>query len=268
MHFFQTNQISLHYKFEALEADKPVLVFSNSLGTDFRIWDDVAKNLSNEFGILRYDKRGHGLSSLGATPYRLEDHISDLSALLDHLRVSGIVLCGLSVGGMIAQGLCTLRPDLVKGLLLCDTGLKIGTLGLWQDRIETIEKDGLASMVDAVMERWFTSKFRREDNPVFVGCRTMFERQDDRGYSATCAAIRDADLTEQSKLLSVPTLCIVGDQDAATPPSLVQELSNHIVNSEFQIVMDSGHLPCVEQPEKVAELIRNFVEKNQLMGNH
>ncbi len=268
MHFFQTTEITLHYKLEAFEANKPVLVFSISLGTDFRIWDEVVKYLSNDFGILRYDKRGHGLSSLGATPYSLDDHISDLSALLDHLQLSDIILCGLSVGGMIAQGLTSARPDLVKGLLLCDTGLKIGTFDLWQDRIETIKNTGLASMVDAVMERWFTNMFRNEDNSSFVGCRTMFERQDGRGYSATCSAIRDADLTEMSKLISIPTLCIVGDQDAATPPSLVLELSKNIANSQYQIIENSGHLSCVEQPENVASLIRDFTLKNQLMGIH
>ena len=126
MNFVELNGITLHYKMTNAESGKPVIVFSNSLGTDFRIWDDCVDDLSADFAILLYDKRGHGLSSLGTPPYTIDDHVSDLAGLIDHLNITSATICGLSVGGLIAQGLYHKRPDLVNGLNLCDTGAKIG----------------------------------------------------------------------------------------------------------------------------------------------
>ena len=103
MDFVGLNGITLHYKMVNADSVKPVIVFSNSLGTDFRIWDDCVADLSADFDILLYDKRGHGLSSLGTPPYAIDDHVSDLAGLIDHLSITSATVCGLSVGGLIAQ---------------------------------------------------------------------------------------------------------------------------------------------------------------------
>ena len=79
--------------------------------------------------MLCYDKRGHGLSDLGGAPYSIDDHVDDLAGLVDHLGAGKVVLCGLSVGGLIAQGLSAKRPEIVRALILCDTAHKIGTAG-------------------------------------------------------------------------------------------------------------------------------------------
>jgi len=258
--FLKTGQTTIHYQVIKTEPNAPVLVFSNSLGTDFRIWDDVMENLRSDFTIVTYDKRGHGLSDIGSTPYVLDDHVDDLEALLDHLKCTQVILCGLSVGGLIAQGLYARRPDLVSALALCDTAHVIGTPAMWQQRIDALQAGGLAPMVDAVMERWFTPDFRQDENSVYQGCRTMFERQDLAGYIGTCAAIRDADLTAQAKNIKVPTLCLVGDQDAATPPALVQELADLIPNAHYQVIENAGHIPCVEQPKIFTAMIKEFIQ--------
>ena len=105
MKFATINGISIHYQFDDAGAAKPLIVFSNSLATDFRIWQDCVDDLSADYSILRYDKRGHGLSGMGTPPYQIDDHVNDLVALMDHLGLSGAVVVGLSVGGLIAQGL-------------------------------------------------------------------------------------------------------------------------------------------------------------------
>ena len=112
MNFMRVNGVSLHFETTGLGQDRPVIVFSNSLGTDLRIWDDVVKNLASEFSIITYDKRGHGLSDIGETPYTMETHVTDLAGLLDHLGATQSVICGLSVGGLIAQGLYAKLPEL------------------------------------------------------------------------------------------------------------------------------------------------------------
>ena len=260
MQFATVNDVILHHQLIGGPAGRPVLVFINSLGADFRIWRDVIVRLAGDFPILAYDKRGHGLSDLGQVPYSMDDHVLDLAALLDRLNVKDAVICGLSVGGMIAQGLEARRPDLVKALVLCDTAHKIGTPDLWNARIESVETKGIESLADGIMKRWFTPAFRRPENAAYHGYRNMLTRQSAVGYAATCAALRDADLTESTKRIAVPTLCVVGDQDGSTPPDLVLSMAKLIHGARYEIIKDAGHIPCVEQPETLTEMIRAFID--------
>lgn len=260
MQFARINDVTIHYQIIGGPADKPVLVFANSLGTDFRIWRDVIVRLAGDFPIVLYDKRGHGLSDLGQMPYSIEDHATDLAGLLDFLSVKDAVICGLSVGGLVAQSLYQRRPDLVRALILCDTAHKIGTADSWNARIAQVEAHGIESIVDAIMERWFTPAFRRPENIDFAGYCNMLIRQPAAGYAATCAALRDADLTEAAARIAVPTICIVGDQDGSTPPELVLSTAKLIPNARYEVIKDAGHIPCVEQPEALTEVIRAFVD--------
>lgn len=260
MQFARINDVTIHYQLIGGPADKPVIVFANSLGTDFRIWRDVIVRLAGDYAIILYDKRGHGLSDVGQVPYSIEDHASDLAGLLDLLAVKQAFVCGLSVGGLIAQALYQRRPDLVQGLILCDTAHKIGTAESWNTRIAAIEKSGIGSIVDAIMERWFTPAFRRPENTAYAGYCNMLVRQPVEGYVATCAAIRDADYTEAAGKIAVPTICIVGDQDGSTPPDLMKSTAQLIPNARFEVIRDAGHIPCVEQPEALTAVIRAFID--------
>lgn len=259
MQFAFLNGVTLHYQTIGAPAGKPTIVFANALGTDFRIWRDVIVRLAGDFAIVTYDKRGHGLSDIGETPYAMDDHVSDLEALLDHLEIGKSIICGLSVGGLIAQGLYARRRDLVKALILCDTAPKIGNDDMWNARIEAVENEGLLSIADAVLERWFTGEYRRADNPDFSGYRNMLTRMPAEGYAGTCAAIRDADFTSEAGLIGVATLCAVGDQDVSTPPDLVLEMAKLIPAANYEVIDGAGHLPCIEQPETLVAVMRAFL---------
>lgn len=261
MQFVKLNDITLHYQVIGAPEGKPVIVFSNSLGTDFRIWRDVIVQLVGDFSIVTYDKRGHGLSDAPAAPYTMDDHVNDLAALLDHLKVRDAIICGLSVGGLIAQGLTLARPDLVKALVLCDTGHKIGNAQMWNERIEAVENGGIAAISEAILSRWFSSEYRKPDNPDFTGYRHMLERTPSAGYIGTGAAIRDTDFTEQTPTITVPTLCIVGSEDGSTPPALVEELARLIPGSRFEIIQGAGHLPCIEKPNALFDLMQPFFKE-------
>jgi 3-oxoadipate enol-lactonase len=257
--FARVNGVVLHHQVSGAEG-KPALVFANSLGTDFRIWDEVAARLTDRFRMVRYDKRGHGLSEATPAPYMMTDHVEDLAALLDHLGVGKAAVVGLSVGGMIAQGLAALRPDLVAALALVGTAHKIGTEEFWKTRIDAVTSNGIAAIADLVLQRWFTPAYRRPENPDFAGYTNMLVRTPLDGYVGTCTALRDADLTEATRTLHVPTICMVGDQDGSTPPELVRQLAGLIKGAEFRVIADAGHIPCIEQPEAVADLIGSFLE--------
>jgi len=242
----------------------PMVVFANSLGSDFRIWNRVVDALPQDCGSLRYDKRGHGLSDLGEETFTMDAHIDDLEGLLDYLALGPVVLCGLSVGGMIAMGLAHRRPDLIAGLVLCDTGHKIGDAETWNARIDAVESGGIESISDAILERWFTRTFREDLGGAISVWRNMLIRTPAKGYARTCAAIRDTDLTSVASNLPMPTLCLVGEDDGSTPVALVEELAGLIPDARFSIINHAGHLPCIEQPEQVATLLGGFLRELHL----
>lgn len=262
MPFARVNGVVLHHETRG-RPDRPALVFSNSLGTDFRIWNAVVDRLQDRFHIILYDKRGHGLSEATPPPYALADHVSDITALLDHLGIARAAVVGLSVGGMIAQGFAAIHPHRVAALVLSNTAPKIGTEAMWNERIAAVTERGIAAIADAVLERWFTPAFRSPDNPDYVGYRAMLTRTPVEGYAGTCAAVRDADLTEPTRALKLPVLCIGGDHDGSTPPDLVRSMANMIHNAEFRIIENTGHVPCIERPDAVADLIGIFLKDAQ-----
>ena len=256
------NGVTIHYRVDGghdSSSDGVTLVFANSLGSDLRIWDEVVALLPRGVRIIRYDKRGHGLSDLPQQNWGMADHVADLAGLLDHLQVRDAVLCGLSVGGMIVQGLAAERPDLARALILCGTGAKIGDPSMWEERVAMVREIGLEAMADAVMERWFTQPFREEatDFPVW---RNMMMRTTTEGYAKTCQAIADTDLLESTSRLRLPCMGICGDADAVTPPDLVRETVDLVPGSTFRLIRKAAHIPCVEQPAAVTSAVSEFLE--------
>lgn len=253
----RVNGINIHYAIDGPQAAPPI-VFANSLGSDLRIWDGVADRLKEDYRLLRYDKRGHGLSDCTPAPYAMSDHVNDISALMDHLGITDAMIVGLSVGGMIAQGLLEVRPDLVRSLVLCDTAHRIGNADMWNQRIETVEAHGIEALAEAVLDRWFPPGFRAQRPAEFAIAANMLVRTPADGYAGTCAALRDADYTDAARKITVPALLMVGSNDGSTPVELMRETEALIKGSRLEIIDGPGHLPCVEAPEIVARLISGF----------
>lgn len=216
------------------------------------------------FRLIRYDKRGHGLSEGPAGEYGMGELVSDASALLDLLGIEEVVVVGLSIGGLVAQGLAAERPGLVKAAVLMDTAAKIGAPDMWDQRIAAVREGGVARLADAVLERWFSREFRENRKDELALWRNMLVRTSPEGYAGCCAAIRDCDLMESTSRLRLPVLAMAGDQDGSTPPDLVRETAGLIPGSRFEIVRGAGHLPCVERPEETAALILGFLRENGL----
>jgi 3-oxoadipate enol-lactonase len=259
--FAGIGDLAVHYHLDG-SADRPALVFSNSLGTDFRIWDRVRARLDGRYRTLCYDKRGHGLTDLTPGPYSIETLGADLIGLMDHLGIEQAVICGLSVGGLIAQEVAARQPARVQALILCDTAHKIGNDAMWNQRIETATGQGIGAMAEAILERWFSSGFHRDRQTELAGWRNLLTRTPAEGYAGVCAALRDADLTAAAGRIGVPTLCLVGEEDGATPPALVEELAGLVPGARFEVIAGAGHLPCIEQPDALAALITGFLEAN------
>ena len=242
--------------------DDFAIVFLNSLGTDFRVWDKLLDVLGDRFRTVRMDKRGHGLSTNHKNGISIESLAKDVSVLVDSLTIKNICLVGLSIGGLIAFEFIKQRPDLCNKLILSDTAPKIGSENMWAERIKRVQEGGIEAISDDILARWFSNEFLKNKTVELQMWRSMLTRTTKSGYIGCCEAISRCDLTEQAKLIDIPTLVIVGDEDGSTPINLVKDAANLIDGSIFKVIKKAGHLPCVEQPNEVASIFLEFLENN------
>ncbi len=252
--------VQINYREDGDPNGAPV-IFANSLGTDYRLWDQVLPHLPRGLRLVRYDKRGHGLSSCPPAPYRMDALVSDAERLIDKLGMRDCLFIGLSIGGLIAQGLAKKRPDLVRAMVISNTGAKIGTDQIWQDRIDGVHRGGIEALADAVMERWFSANFRAR--PDMAAWRNMLIRTPAEGYVGCSQAIMATDYRQATATLSLPTLAIAGSEDGATPPDLMRETAALVPGSRFHLIEGVGHLPCVESPGEYAAILKLFIEETR-----
>lgn len=238
--------------------DAPVLMLSNSLGTNLALWEPQMSELVKCFRVLRYDTRGHGRSSATPGPYRIPQLAQDAIALLDQMNIAQAHFCGLSMGGMIGQWLAIHNPSRLLTLVLSNTAAKIGTAETWDARIDAVTNHGMRAILPAVLERWYTASFRNR-NPEVVACtQQMLASTDPRGYVANCAAIRDTDLREVVHTIGVPTLVVAGTHDPVTPPEAGQFLADNIAGARY-LCLEAAHLANVEAAEEFTRGVLQFL---------
>src|SRR5690606_30269581 len=235
--------------------------FLNSLGTDMRIWDGVTERLEADYRVITFDQRGHGQSSVPEGPYSIEGLAGDVLELADQLGLDRFAVVGVSVGGMVALRLAIDHPERLIAVIACDTAAKLGDAASWNDRIEAVRSRGMEALADAVLERWFPASIRAGRDTEMESWRQLLLASPVEGYAATCAALRDADLTDEIASITVPTLVAVGEADQSTPVELVKATADRIPGARFEIIKGAGHLPSIDQPAVLADLIRQHLER-------
>jgi 3-oxoadipate enol-lactonase len=258
MPFVESGEAKIHYELEG-PSGAPLLVFSNSLGTDYSLWDPQAHEFSKKLRVLRYDSRGHGQSSSTSGPYSVEQLAKDVIALLDALKLDRVHFCGLSLGGMIGMWLGANAPQRLHKLVLCNTGAKIGTVENWNTRIETVRKNGMKSIAPAVLERWFTLSFHEKAPGQVSRIRNVLEGLNPEGYAACCAAVRDFDFRDELGNIRVPTLVIAGAHDPATPPADGRFIADHIPGARY-VELNAAHLSNIEDQERFNAELTAFLK--------
>jgi 3-oxoadipate enol-lactonase len=236
----------------------PVLMLSNSLGTNLHMWDDQAGEWAKHFRLVRYDRRGHGKSGSPPGPYSMERFGRDVLAILDALKVKKTSWCGLSMGGMVGQWLGANAPDRIDKLILSNTNYYYADKAPWADRIKFVREKGLAGLVDPNMDRWFTKAFRERAPQAIARMKEMFLATNAGGYVASCEAIRDMDFRSSNPRIAAPTLVIVGKQDPATPPSAGEAIAQQIKGAKLA-ALDAAHISNMEQPKLYTETVLNFL---------
>ena len=234
----------------------PPLVLIHALGTDLTIWDDVVARLPRH-RILRFDLRGHGASDCPPPPYAMGALIRDAERLMAHVGMAEAVVAGVSLGGLVAQGLAVKRLDLVRGMVLSNTAAKIGGEALWRARIAEVQAKGLAAYAPGAMERIFGRNWQQA--PEMPRIRALLERTRPEGWIGCAEAIAGTDFYTTTASLTLPTLVIAGANDGTTPPDLVRETAELIRGHRWHLMRGAGHLPMVERPDDYAALLDDFL---------
>jgi len=257
MSYLTNDGARLYYQLEGRD-DAPVLVLSNSLGTTLDMWAPQMPALLKHFRVLRHDARGHGRSEVTPGPYTIAQLGADALALMDHLNIDRAHFCGLSMGGMIGMWLGTHHAHRLDRLVLCNTAAKIGTPETWNPRIAKVEAEGMASVVDTVLERWFTAGFRQRAPEQVAVVRDMLQGTAPAGYSANCAAVRDMDQRAGIASIAVPTLVVAGTHDGSTPAADGRAVADAIPGARY-VELDAAHLSNWEQSGQFTQALLDFL---------
>ena len=250
--------LRLHYALDGDPGGAP-LVLIHALGTDLRLWDKIPPLLPRGLRVLRFSLRGHGLSDAPPAPYAMGALVRDTERLMAHVGMKDALVLGMSIGGVVAQGLAVKRLDLVRALVLSNTAAKIGTADIWRQRIATLEAEGLEAIADATLDRWFPRPFRL--SPEARAWRNMVTRTPLQGYIGCAQALAGTDMYTPTSGLRLPVLAIAGSEDRSTPADMVRETADLVPGSRFALIRGAGHLPCIDMPEAYAETLADFIRE-------
>jgi 3-oxoadipate enol-lactonase len=255
----QADGCAIYYEAEGLQ-DAPVLILSNSIGTNLHMWDDQAPVLSKKFRLVRYDRRGHGKSGAPKGPYTMERLARDTVAVADAVGAKKFSLCGLSLGGMVGQWLGTNMPERLNKLIVSNTNFYYADKQAWDDRIKLVSEKGMEGLATPMMERWFPPEFRASAGDKVAAVRAMFVATPVDGFVGCAYAIRAMDFRESNKRISVPTLVMVGAKDVATIPAYGEEMTRQIKGSKLVSIPDAGHIANIANPKAYTDAVLAFME--------
>ncbi|RZG45089.1 3-oxoadipate enol-lactonase [Acinetobacter wuhouensis] len=256
---FTSNDAEINYQTFG-DANNPAIVFSNSLGTKYSMWQVQIEHFQKNHFVICYDTRGHGQSSTPQGPYTIDQLGQDVINLLDHLNIEKANFCGISMGGLTGQWLAIHKPEYFNHVIVCNTAAKIGQEQAWLDRAKLVREQGLKPIAETAALRWFTERFIQSQTQIVQSLSNDLAASSAEGYASCCEALAKADLREDLKNISVPVLVIAGQQDPVTTVADGQYMVDHIANAElFEI--DASHISNVEKPQEFNQALENFLAR-------
>lgn len=255
---FTSNDAQINYQTFG-DAAKPALIFSNSLGTNFKMWQAQIDFFQQVFFVICYDTRGHGASSAPQGPYSIDQLGQDVVNLLDHLNVEKATFCGISMEGLTGQWLAIHRPERFNQVVVCNTAAKIGQEQAWNDRAALVREQGLQPIASTAASRWFTEPFIQSNATVVNNLQNDLAAGSAEGYASCCEALAKADVREQLTDITVPVLVVAGQQDPITTVADAQFMVERIANSQlFEI--NASHISNVELPNEFNQAVKQFIQ--------
>lgn len=234
------------------------IVFLNSLGTDHGMWQPQVDALKDQFTVVTFDTRGHGVSDVieATTLQSLADDVVDI---LDALKIAKAHVCGISMGGITALALALQYPDRLNSIIVANSAAKIGTAESWFSRAQAVEANGLVDLVNTTHTRWFSPSFDYLHDALAQRTIQSLSTTQPKGYANACSALATADLRDQISKVNIPVLIIAGTQDPVTTVQDAEFMQQHIQRSQLA-TLDASHLSNIEQPHGFNQLIVNFVK--------
>ena len=235
----------------------PVIMFSNSLGTDHSMWQAQVEALEEHYQIVTYDTRGHGQSDVIADS-TLQHLAEDVVDILDALEIDKVHFCGISMGGITALALAIHHVERLHSITVANSAAKIGTAEAWIDRAKQVEQQGLADIVKTTHTRWFSEHFDYAHNILAQSIIQSLAVTPAQGYANACRALATADVREQLHQIHTPTLIIAGQYDPITTVQDAKFMQQVIVSSQLEVIAAS-HLSNIEQPQAFTQILLKFI---------
>lgn len=238
--------------------DGAPLLLLHALGTGAHVWEDMIEHLPPGLRIIRPDLRGHRSSTAPSAPFKMGTLVRDVERVLDELGLRDVVVVGLSIGGMIAQGLAVKRLDLVRGLVLVNSSARVGIASQWDKLIQEIKTTGSMDMVSRTLEAWFTKDWQHSHK--IDPWRNSLAALPDDVLIGYLEAVKTTDFYTPTSGLRLPTLGIASFEDKVVPPDMTRETVELIPGSKVEILRRSGHLAPVDQPISCAMSLVQFLK--------
>lgn len=232
------------------------------MGSDLRMWDPQLSALEARFRVIRYDTRGHGKSPAPDGPYTIDDLADDLIAVLDRLAIDKAHFVGLSLGGMTMLRAAARNPERVDRMaLMCTAAALPAARAGYVDRAAQVRAEGTTAIADGVVGRWFTDDYRIHNPEQLSYYQSMVAATSAEGYAGCCEAIAAMDLTDDLSRIAAPTLLIAGADDTATPPTMLAQIADTVIDGTLLVVPTAAHLANVQQPQIITPAVIDHLEQ-------
>ena len=244
-----------------VEGEGPPVFFIHGIGASRHTWDGVVARLVPDFQCIRYDLRGHGLSPKPPPPYSLDDLVADLERLHRRLGIERAHFAGHSLGGMIGPAYARAFPERVQslGLLSTAAGRTAEDSAKVLAVVEAMEQQGVAALLDTLVERWFTPEFVADRPEVVAARRDQVLANDPQVFLSVFRIYAETDTGPWLPEIRAPSLVLTGEQDGGCKPRLNRYIAGRLPNAELVILDGLRHAILLEAPERVAEHLRAFL---------
>ena len=243
--------------------DLPKIIFSNSLGSDLRMWNPQVEAMKDKYCIIRYDKRGHGKSSPAQGPYSFDMLENDVIKIMDNLEVEKANFVGLSMGGMTSLGLALKHQNRFDKFVCCAARADMPPpmQDGWNQRIAVVKESDTAGVVNGSLERWYSEKFTKDpaNTDIINLSKDMITNTSKEGYIGSCEAIKKLDYLKELSTINREILYISGEIDMGAPAMAMEEMHHLTPNSKYECISGAAHILNIECAEKVNNIILEFL---------
>ena len=232
------------------------------IANDMTMWDRQMPVLERRFKVLRYDLRGHGESTATPGDYTIDLLVQDLAELLASQKIARTSLVGLGLGGAIVQAFAIRHPGQVDKLMPCCCRAQMvpDFAAMWHKLRDTVRQNGLESIVEPTVQRWFSEDFKAAYPEVLDKVRAMIRGTTLEGYMGVTAAFLGLDVEEQLPLISAQALYVSGAEDKlGGPPALMMQLSEKVSGARHVSVPRAAHIANIQNPEGFNSVLREFL---------